>query len=66
MSETVIDLVNAIKTGDAIATEQAFAAAMVDKLGSRIDDMRQSIAANMFNSTQQQVDPQQTEEPAAE
>ena len=49
MNETVLNLVNAIKSGDAIATEQAFADAMAEKLSSRIDDMRQSVAANMFD-----------------
>jgi hypothetical protein len=62
MNETVIDLVNAIKSGDAVATEQAFAAAMADKLSPRIDDMRQSVAANMFAS-QAPVE-QPTEQPA--
>lgn len=65
MNETVIDLVNAIKSGDAIATEQAFAAAMADKLGARIDDMRQSVAANMFNGGQAAPEATPTEEPAA-
>ena len=60
MNETVLNLVNAIKSGDAIATEQAFSDAMAEKLGSRIDDMRQSVAAGMFN----QPAPVQTEQPA--
>jgi hypothetical protein len=62
MNETVIDLVNAIKSGDAVATEQAFAAAMADKLSTRIDDMRQTVAANMF-ATPAPVE-QPTEQPA--
>ena len=49
MNDTVINLVDAIKSGDALATEQAFNAAMAEKLGSKIEDMRQSVAANMFN-----------------
>ena len=53
MNENVINLVNAIKQGDAIATEQAFAAAMADKLSSKIDDLRQNIASNMFAQTQE-------------
>ena len=48
MNENVINLVDAIKAGDAIATEQAFAAAMADKLSSKIEDLRQNIAQNMF------------------
>ena len=49
MSETVQALVNAIKDGNAIETEQAFAAAMADKLSTKLDDMRANIAASMFN-----------------
>ena len=52
MNETVINLVNAIKSGDATATEQAFADAMSEKLGSMIDAKRQSLAASMFAATQ--------------
>ena len=49
MSETVQALVAAIKDGNAIATEQAFAAAMADKLSGKLDDMRANIASSMFN-----------------
>lgn len=49
MNETVYKLVDAIRTGDAFATEQAFAAAMAEKLSTKIDDYRQQVAANMFN-----------------
>jgi hypothetical protein len=48
MNENVINLVDAIKAGDALATENAFAAAMADKLSSKIEDLRQNIAQNMF------------------
>ena len=50
MNESVIKLVDAIKSGDAIATEQAFADAMADKLGAAIDAKRQELAASMFAS----------------
>jgi hypothetical protein len=49
MSETVNKLVDAIRTGDALATEQAFSAAMAEKLSAKIDDYRQQVAAGMFN-----------------
>lgn len=52
MSETINVLVDAIKSGDAIATENAFADAMADKLSTKIDDLRQSIAAGMFTTPQ--------------
>lgn len=63
MSETVLALVDAIKNGDAIETETAFAAAMAEKLSSRIDDYRQQVAGNMFAAA---IEPQQTEEPSQE
>lgn len=56
MNETTMELVNAIKTGDAIATEQAFAAAMAEKLSAKIDDMRQTVAANMFTQPEAVVE----------
>ena len=49
MSESVQALVAAIKTGDAVGTEQAFAAAIAEKLSGKLDDMRANIAASMFN-----------------
>jgi hypothetical protein len=49
MSEAVQNLVNAIKAGDALETEQAFAAAMQEKLASKMEDMHQAVAQSMFN-----------------
>lgn len=54
MNETVQALVSAIAEGDAIATEQAFGAAMAEKLASRIDDLRTNIAQGMFSQMQPQ------------
>ena len=48
MNESVIKLVEAIRNGDAVATEEAFAAAMAERLGTKIEDLRTSIAQNMF------------------
>jgi hypothetical protein len=48
MNETVIRLVDAIKSGDVLETEKAFAAAMAEKLAPTIDNYRQEVAANMF------------------
>lgn len=56
MSESVINLVNAIKSGDAIATEQSFADAMAEKIGAKIEDMRASIASNMFAVAEESVE----------
>ena len=63
MSETITTLVQAIRSGDATATEEAFAAAMAEKLAPRIDDFRQQVAANMFataepESQEQSVEPE--------
>lgn len=49
MSESVQNLVNAIISGDAMETEQAFGAAMAEKLGDRLEAMRYSVAQSMFN-----------------
>lgn len=56
MNETVMALVDAIKTGDASTTEQAFAAAMAEKLSTRIDDFRQQVAASMFTQPEEVVE----------
>ena len=50
MSETINNLVSAIASGNALDTEEAFAAAMAEKLGPKLDDMRQSVAKNMFRT----------------
>ena len=60
MNETVQNLVNAIQSGNASETENSFAAAMADKLGSRLDDLRQTIAQSMF--TQPVVEQETTDD----
>lgn len=50
MSETISNLVAAIKDGNALETENAFGAAIADKLSGKMDAMRQDIAKNMFAS----------------
>jgi hypothetical protein len=49
MSETVQNLVHAIRAGDALETENAFTMAMQEKLSAKLDDMRIGIAQGMFN-----------------
>jgi hypothetical protein len=49
MSDNTLNLIQSIANGDAIETEQAFANAMAEKLSVKLDDMRTSIAQNMFN-----------------
>ena len=48
MNETVARLVDAIKSGDALATETAFADAMAEKLAPKLEDMRINVAQSMF------------------
>lgn len=66
MSETVQNLIQAIASGNAMDTEAAFNAAMAEKISTRLDDMRVSVAQNMFKEKEVEqevtVDPEQTEE----
>jgi hypothetical protein len=54
MSETTYNLIQAMANGDALETEQAFGAAMAEKLAVKLDDMRTGIAQSMFNTQEQQ------------
>jgi hypothetical protein len=54
MSEAVQNLVQAIRAGDAIETENAFANAMAEKLSTRLDTMRQDVAQSMFAQATEQ------------
>jgi hypothetical protein len=56
MSETVQNLVQAIKAGDALETENAFANAMAEKLSTRLDTMRQDVAQGMFAQQEEVVE----------
>lgn len=53
MNETVQNLVDAIKNGDAVETENSFAAAMAEKLAGKIDDLRMNVAQSMFQQQAQ-------------
>ncbi len=46
---TTLELINAIAEGDANATQAAFNAAMAEKISTKLDDMRVSVAQAMFN-----------------
>lgn len=63
MSDTTLNLIQAIANGDAIETESAFANAMAEKLSAKLDDMRQSVAQSMF-AAQEPVAETQDSEPA--
>lgn len=56
-----LELIDAISTGDAVATENAFNAAMAEKIAGRLDDMRLNVAQSMFNPTEA-AEPTTTEE----
>ena len=50
MNENVKDLVNAMLAKDANGTQAAFQAAMAEKISAKLDDMRQTMAQNMFKT----------------
>lgn len=47
---TTLELIDAISKGDASATEAAFNAAMAEKISAKLDDLRVSVAQNMFGA----------------
>jgi hypothetical protein len=47
---TTLELINAIASGDAVATENAFNASMAEKISAKLDDLRVTVAQNMFNA----------------
>lgn len=55
MNETVQNLVDAIADGNALETQNAFAAAMAEKLSTRLDIMRAEVAQSMFTAQQETV-----------
>jgi hypothetical protein len=59
---TTLELIDAISKGDAVATENAFNAAMAEKISVKLDDMRANVAASMFKPQEQQVAEPSTEE----
>lgn len=50
---TTLDLINAIEAQDATAVEDAFGAAMAEKVSAKLDDMRMSVAQNMFKGQEE-------------
>ena len=55
------DLIDAIASGDSLATQQVFENEMVARVAVRMDAMRQDVAKNMFK-VQESVVAEQTEE----
>ena len=56
------DLINAIAAGDALEIENAFNSAMAEKVSMRIDDMRISVAQNLFAEDVEELDEEQLDE----
>lgn len=50
MSETTQNLIQAMVDGNALETENAFGAAMAEKLSVKLDAMRTGVAQSMFAS----------------
>ena len=48
---TTRDLIDAIQTGDSVAVQSAFEAAMAERVAQRIDTKRQEVAQNMFKES---------------
>ena len=49
MTQGVNDLINAIASGDSTSIDAAFNAEMATRVSSRLEDMRVSVAQNMFS-----------------
>ena len=63
MNETVHNLVDAIAEGNALGTQNAFAAAMAEKLSTRLDTMRADVAQSMFTQvTEVEAEPVESEQ----
>ena len=50
---TTRNLIDAIASKDATAIEGAFNVAMAEKISGKLETMRQEVAQNMFNATQE-------------
>lgn len=49
MSQGVLDLIQAIDSGDSVAIESAFNAEMAARVSDRLETMRTDVAKNMFS-----------------
>ncbi len=50
LKESIKDLINAIAEGDTLAIDTSFNDIMAHKISDRLDDMRVSVAQNMFGA----------------
>jgi hypothetical protein len=61
MTQGVQDLIKAIDSGDSQVIDAAFQAEMANRISTRLEDLRVSVAQNMF-ATEQSVEEDQVEE----
>jgi hypothetical protein len=50
------NLIDAIADGNALETESSFNAAIAEKIAAGLDNMRQSVAQNMFKTAELEVE----------
>jgi thymidine phosphorylase len=62
MNENTLNLINAIAAGDALETENAFNAAMAEKISTKLEDMRAQVAQNMFATQEAVVEEEKSSE----
>jgi hypothetical protein len=62
MNENTLNLINAIAAGDALETENAFNAAMAEKISTKLEDMRAQVAQNMFATQETVVEEEKSSE----
>lgn len=62
MSQGVLDLIQAIDSGDSVAIESAFNAEMAARVSERLEDMRVNVAKNMFAIEQAEEIQEEVEE----
>lgn len=51
MTQGVLDLIQAIDSGDSVAIESAFNAEMAARVSAKLEDMRVNVAENMFSES---------------
>ena len=65
MTQGVQDLIKAIDSGDSQTIDAAFQAEMANRISTRLEDLRVSVAQNMF-ATEQAAEEEVAEEVQAE
>ena len=56
MTQGVLDLIQAIDSGDSVAIDAAFNAEMATRVSAKLDDLRVEVAENMFKPVAEQVE----------